>query len=166
SRVRWTVVSPGDTLPSVRLHGQKGPADAVDSLTFFEPYKRAVLIGVPGAFTPGCSNTHLPSYIRAYDEFKRKGVEKVACVTVNDAFVTQAWAHQLGADDKVILLADPRAEFVSKLGLSFDASGALGGVRSKRFAMLLENGKIVKLHVEPDATGLTCSLADNLLKDL
>ncbi|RKP25792.1 Redoxin [Syncephalis pseudoplumigaleata] len=172
----WYTVAPGDTLPSVRLHGRKGPGDAVDALAFFKPYRRAILIGVPGAFTPGCSKaseplrhrTHLPSYIKAYDELKRKGVEKVVCVTVNDAFVAQAWADQLGAGDKVILLADPKAELVKSLGLSFDASGAcpLGGIRSKRFAMVLEHGKVIKLNVEPDATGLTCSLADNVMKDL
>ncbi|KAI9593081.1 Redoxin-domain-containing protein [Syncephalis fuscata] len=165
SRVSWTV-APGDTLPSIRLHGRKGPSDAVDALAFFKPYRRAILIGVPGAFTPGCSKTHLPSYIKAYDELKNKGIEKVACVTVNDAFVTQAWADQLGTGEKVTLLADPQAELVSKLGLSFDASGALGGIRSKRFAMVLEHGKIIKLNIEPDATGLTCSLANNLIDDL
>ncbi|ORY03594.1 Redoxin [Basidiobolus meristosporus CBS 931.73] len=158
-------VAVGDLIPNVKLQ-EDSPSHEVSSRDIFKRHKRAILIGVPGAFTPGCSKTHVPSYLTAYPELKQKGVELVACVSVNDAFVMKAWAESLGTGDKVKLLADPKAEFVKSLDLSFDATGVLGSVRSKRFALLIEDAVVKKIYVEPDNTGITCTLAQTVLKDL
>jgi len=125
-----------------------------------------VIFGLPGAFTPGCSKSHLPGYVENFDKLKGKGVEVVACVSVNDPFVMAAWGEAHKATGKVRMLADTCAEFTKAIGLEFDATPILGNVRCKRFSMLVENGVVTKLHVEPDGRGLTCSLAPEILKDL
>ncbi|KAF9959880.1 Peroxiredoxin-5, mitochondrial [Mortierella alpina] len=147
------------------LH-RSSPADTVKPAELFGSVKKAVLIGVPGAFTPGCSKSHVPGYLKHYDDLKSKGVDLIGCVSVNDAFVMDAWGKDLKVGDKIAMLADPQGTFVKELGLDFDASAALGGHRSKRFALVLENGKITKAFVEPNNTGLSVSLAENLLKEL
>lgn len=156
-------ISTGDTLPTATLH-ESNPGDAVDPKAAFSTGK-VLLFGVPGAFTPGCSQTHLPGYIDNRKALADKGIDTVACISVNDAFVMQAWGKIAGADGKVRMLADPQAEFTKALGLNVDAA-ALGGTRSKRYAMLIEDGKVTKLQVEPDGFGLTCSLADRFIDQL
>lgn len=126
----------------------------------------AKCIGVPGAFTPGCSKTHLPGYVKEAETLKSKGVDLVACVAVNDAFVMTEWGKAHQADDKVTLLADSKGELAKAMDLDFDASGALGNHRFKRFAAILEDGKVKKLFVEPDTTGLNVSLVENVVKSL
>ncbi|KAK9721905.1 hypothetical protein K7432_003029 [Basidiobolus ranarum] len=162
---RLNYVAVGDLLPNVQLQ-EDSPAKEVSSRDVFRRSKRAILIGVPGAFTPGCSKTHVPSYLDAHAELKQKGVELVACVSVNDAFVMKAWAESLGTNGKIKMLADPKGEFVKALDLSFDATGVLGSIRSKRFAILIEDAVVKKIYVEPDNTGITCTLARSVLKDL
>ncbi|KAF9928249.1 Peroxiredoxin-5, mitochondrial [Modicella reniformis] len=154
------------TLSPVAVLHRSSPADTVNPAELFGSAKKAVLIGVPGAFTPGCSKTHVPGYLKHYSELKEKGVDLIGCVSVNDAFVMNAWAKQLEVGDKITMLADPQGKFVKDLGLDFDASAALGSYRSKRFALVLENGKITKVFVEPNNTGLSVSLAENVLKEL
>ena len=156
-------ISVGQSLPSATLH-DKHPGDTVDTGTAFNSGK-VVIFGVPGAFTPGCSKTHLPGYVAKRDELAAKGIDTVACVSVNDAFVMQAWGNSAGAEGKVRMLADPNAEFTKALGLDVDAE-ALGGTRSKRYAMLVEDGKVTQLQVEPDGFGLSCSLADSFIDQL
>ena len=157
-------ISVGDALPSVNLD-EGSPRDKVDTAAAFSTGKH-VIFAVPGAFTPGCSKTHLPGYIADFEQLQAKGVDSVACVAVNDAFVMDAWGKALGATGKIRMLADPRAEFARAVGLEVDASGALGGVRSKRYSMVVEDGKVTLLNVEPDGFGLSCSLAPTLLEQL
>jgi 2-Cys peroxiredoxin 5 len=126
---------------------------------------KVIIFAVPGAFTPGCSNTHLPGYVNDFDAIKAKGVDQIACVAVNDAFVMNAWGEAHGANGKIRMLADPLAEFTKALGLDVDAA-ALGGVRSKRYAMVLEDGKVTQLEVEPGGFGLTCSLSESIIEKL
>ena len=154
----------GDRLPSATLHGAN-PKDQVDSAEALGQGK-VLLFAVPGAFTPGCDKTHLPGYVADYDKFKAKGIDQLACVAVNDAFVMQAWGASQGTEGKIRMLADPAAEFTKALGLDVDASGALGGVRSKRYAMVIDNGVVTHLEVEPDGFGLSCSLAPSILERL
>ncbi|CAG8507019.1 903_t:CDS:2 [Ambispora leptoticha] len=151
----------GDKLPSVTVN-EKNPDHNINIAEFFAPYKKAILFGVPGAFTPGCTKTHVPGYLENYDKIKEKGVEKIAVISVNDAFVMQAWRDHYNSGDKITFLADPRAEFVKAADLHFNAGG-LGGTRSKRFVAIVENGIVTRIDIEPDNSGLACSLAPAIL---
>jgi len=125
------------------------------------PEKKIIIFAVPGAFTPGCSKTHLPGFVRKADELKSKGVAEVYCVSINDPFVMAAWGKDREADGKVRMLADPTGAFTDALELSVDLP-VLGGKRSKRYSMVVEDGVVKELNVEPDNTGLSCSLADHI----
>lgn len=108
--------------------------------------------------------THLPGYVSSAEELKSKqGVDEIVCVSVNDPFVMSAWGKEHGAAGKVRLLADPAGGFTKALDVTIDLP-PLGGVRSKRYSLVVENGKVTELNVEPDGTGLSCSLANNIGK--
>jgi len=126
---------------------------------------RVVLFGVPGAFTPGCSKIHLPGFVRQADELAAKGVDKVACIAVNDAWVMDAWGQEQGVGDKILMLADGNGEFADAMGLSFDASGFGLGKRSQRYAAVIEDGVITKLNVEAGG-GVDVSSCENVLSQL
>lgn len=153
----------GDSIPSATLN-EGTPGEQVDSAEAFGSGK-VLLFAVPGAFTPGCSNTHLPGYLNDFEAIKAKGVDQIVCVSVNDAFVMNAWGEAHGAAGKVRMLADPLAEFTKAVGLDVDAA-ALGGTRSKRYAMVIEDGKVSQLEVEPNGFGLTCSLSESIIDKL
>ena len=107
---------------------------------------KVVLIAVPGAFTPTCSDHHLPGFVLRAEDLAAKGVETVACVSVNDAFVMGAWGQAQGADGKVIMLADGNGEFAAAMGLEMDGSGFGLGTRSQRYAAVIEDGVVTELH--------------------
>lgn len=110
---------------------------------------RHVLFAVPGAFTPTCSEKHLPGYVENAEALKKAGVQSINCIAVNDAFVMKAWGDSLGIGDKVRLLSDGDGAFSEALGLATD-TGAFGGIRSKRYAMIIEDGVVEHLFVEDD----------------
>jgi peroxiredoxin len=138
----------GDKIPSTKL--KMKTSDGIQEIGSDELFggKKVVVFALPGAFTPTCSAKHLPGFIQKADEMRAKGVDKIACVSVNDAFVMDAWGRDQGAGDKVMMLADGNAEFSDALGLSFDASGFGMGKRSQRYAMVVEDGVVKALHVE------------------
>ncbi|MCB9677532.1 MAG: peroxiredoxin [Alphaproteobacteria bacterium] len=152
-------IEPGQPIPSATLH-EGTPANAVDPAAIFAKGKH-ILFAVPGAYTPGCSKTHLPGYVDGYAGLKARGVDSIACVAVNDAFVMSAWGEAQGATGKIRMLADPSAAFTRALGLDVNAA-SLGGTRSKRYAMIIEDGVVKHLQVEPDGFGLSCSLAPSI----
>ena len=123
------------------------------------------MFGVPGAFTPGCSKTHLPGYVADAARIKGKGVAEIVCVSVNDPFVMAAWGEAHGATGKVRMLADTTGAFTKALGLDLDLTAALGGVRCKRFSAIVEDGTVTTLNLESAEapTAMTCSLADKML---
>jgi peroxiredoxin len=125
--------------------------------------KKVVLFALPGAFTPTCSAQHVPGYVKHHEALKGKGVDTVACLSVNDAFVMGAWGKDQGADDKVLMLADGNADFTKKVGLDLDASGFGMGTRSQRYAMVVEDGVVKALHVE-EGPGLDVSSAEKMLE--
>jgi peroxiredoxin len=110
--------------------------------------KRVLLFSVPGAFTPTCNAKHLPGYIARIDELRARGIDTVACMSVNDVFVMGAWSKASNADGKVLLLADGNAEYVRALGLELDATGFGMGIRGKRFALVVKNGVVEQLNIE------------------
>lgn len=126
---------------------------------------KVVLFGLPGAFTPGCSKIHLPGYVQHADELKAKGVDKIVCTAVNDAWVMDAWAKEQGVGDRVIMLADGNADFARAMGLDFDGSGFGLGVRSQRYAAVIQDGVIAELEVEP-GPGVSVSACENILAKL
>ena len=115
---------------------------------------------MPGAFTPACHKQHLPGYVAQYGAIKAKGVDAIACLAVNDAFVLDAWAKATGASGKVQMLADGNAEYTKKLGLDLDLSGFGLGTRSKRFSAIVDDGVVKELNVEEAAGKVTSSGAD------
>uniref|UniRef100_A0A9L0TGT9 Peroxiredoxin-5 n=1 Tax=Equus caballus TaxID=9796 RepID=A0A9L0TGT9_HORSE len=156
----------GDAIPSVVVF-EGDPANKVNLAELFKG-KKGVLFGVPGAFTPGCSKTHLPGFVEQAAALKAKGVEVVACLTVNDVFVTEEWGRAHNTKGKVRLLADPTGAFGKETDLLLDDSlvSLFGNRRLKRFSMVIEDGIVKSLNVEPDGTGLTCSLAPNIISQL
>jgi peroxiredoxin len=136
----------GDTLPQGRFQRLR---ETVQTLTSEELFgnARVLLFAVPGAFTPTCSNRHLPGYVRHMEAFRSMGVT-VACLSVNDAFVMAAWAKSQDVPDDLLMLADGNGEYVQALGLSMDGQAFGMGMRAKRFALYAENGVVTILHSE------------------
>ncbi|XP_053415841.1 peroxiredoxin-5, mitochondrial isoform X2 [Nycticebus coucang] len=156
----------GDAVPSVEVF-EGEPGNKVNLAELFKG-KKGVLFGVPGAFTPGCSKTHLPGFVEQAEALKAKGVQVVACLSVNDVFVAAEWGRAHKTEGKVRLLADPTGAFGKETDLLLDDSlvSLFGNRRLKRFSMVIEDGVVKTLNVEPDGTGLTCSLAPNLMSQL
>ncbi len=142
----------GDTVPNAtfRIMTADGPKPKTTDDVF--KGKKVALFAVPGAFTPTCSNLHMPSFLKNLDAFKAKGVDTVAVTGVNDPFVMKEWAKATGGDGKIDFLADGNAEFTKAIGMDFDGAGAGLGVRSKRYSMFVDNGVVKQLNVE-DAPG-------------
>lgn len=155
----------GDRLPSVTLTEatSEGPKP-VKSDDFFQG-KRVALFAVPGAFTPTCSAKHLPGFKQAAHDIKGKGVDVIACVSVNDAFVMRAWAEDQAVGDDIAMLADGSGEFTKAIGLEMDATGFGMGKRSQRYSMIVEDGVVKALNVEAPGE-FKVSAADHILTQL
>ena len=155
----------GDRVPPATLRhlGPDGGPVEISTEELFKG-KRVAVFGLPGAFTRTCSAKHLPGFIANAAQFRDKGVDTIACVSVNDAFVMAAWGRDQGAGDDVMMLADGSAELTRAMGLDIDLTSRGFGVRSKRYSMLVDDGVVTALHVE-EATGLSVSDADTLLGD-
>ncbi|MEN3930352.1 peroxiredoxin [Microvirga sp. W0021] len=156
----------GDRLPetSFMVTTSDGPAAKTTDDIF--KGKKVVLFAVPGAFTPTCHRNHLPGYVQNIDAFKAKGIETVAVTAVNDVFVMKAWADASGAADKITFLADGSANFAKAIGLTLDASQNGLGIRSQRYAMIVEDGVVKALEVEDVPSKADVSTAENILKHL
>jgi peroxiredoxin len=158
-------IAVGDKIPDVKvqLPGPNGPESAQTRDVLGTG--TVVLFGLPGAFTPTCSDHHLPGFVVRAEDLRAKGVDKIVCVSVNDAFVMKAWgeAHEVG--DDVALIADGSAAFTKELGLDVDLTGGGMGVRSKRYAAILHDGVVTDLAVE-ETLGLELSSADAVLAKL
>ncbi|KIP73931.1 peroxiredoxin [Vibrio alginolyticus] len=140
------MIQQGQALPVATLSELIADGMVNHDVTELFANKKVVLFAVPGAFTPTCSEAHLPGYVVLADELKAKGVDLIACVSVNDAFVMQAWGEAQNASE-ILMLGDGDASFTKALGLEMD-TGGFGGIRSQRYAMIIENGTVTKLNVE------------------
>mgnify|MGYP002624336965 CR=1 FL=1 len=138
----------GDRIPSASFRIKTD--DGIQELSSDDVFggKKVVLFSVPGAFTPTCSAKHLPGFVQKAGELKEKGVDTIACLSVNDAFVMDAWGKDQGVGDKVMMLADGNGDFAKALGLELDATGVGLGIRSQRFAMVVDDGVVKTLNVE------------------
>jgi peroxiredoxin len=157
-------ISVGDKIPAITLQtmGANGPKPITTDEIFFG--KKVVLFAVPGAFTPGCSMTHLPGYVVNADKILAQGVDTIACLSVNDAFVMDAWGKAQNAEH-ILMLADGNGDFTKALDLELDGRGFGMGLRSQRYAMIVDDGTITTLNVEPGA-GVDVSAAENILAAL
>ena len=151
----------GDKIPACTLKtmGEQGPADITTEEIFSG--KKVVLFAVPGAFTPGCSMTHLPGYVVNADKIKAAGVDTIVCMAVNDAFVMGAWGEAQNAEE-LLMLADGNGELTAALDLEMDGSGFGLGTRSQRFAMIVDDGTVAHLNVEP-GPGVDVSSAETIM---
>ena len=157
-------ISVGDKIPEGTLHvmGENGPAPLTTDELFAG--KKVVLFAVPGAFTPGCSMTHLPGYVVNADKILAAGVDTIACLSVNDAFVMDAWGKAQNADH-ILMVADGNGDFTSALGLELDGRGFGLGTRSQRYAMIVDDGTVSLLNVE-QGPGVDVSAAEIIMEAL
>ena len=155
----------GDKVPAAKL--QIKTKDGVQTKTTDELFggKKVVLFALPGAFTPTCSAKHLPGFVNNFQAIKAKGVDAIACLSVNDAFVMDAWGKDQNVEDKVMMLADGNADFTKAVGLTMDGTGYGMGSRSQRYAMVIDKGVITALNVEAPGA-FEVSSAESILKAL
>lgn len=154
----------GEKIPacSLKVMGEKGP-QSVTTAELFDN-RKVVLFAVPGAFTPGCSMTHLPGFVVKADEIRAKGVDAIICMSVNDAFVMDAWGKAQNAE-QLIMLADGNADLTRAMGLELDGTGFGMGIRCKRMALIAENGTVTHMAIEPPG-GIVVSSAEAILEVL
>jgi glutaredoxin/glutathione-dependent peroxiredoxin len=155
----------GDKLPSAEFNVMTADGQQKLSTDVVFAGRKVVLFGVPGAFTPTCSMNHLPSFLTHLDAIKAKGVDTIACTSVNDVHVMNAWGKHSGAEGKIMLLADGNGTFAKACGLLFDLNVAGMGERSKRYSMIVDNGVVKALNVE-DKSGVNVSGAETILEQL
>jgi peroxiredoxin (alkyl hydroperoxide reductase subunit C) len=155
----------GDAIPSMKLimATAEGPKETSTDDIF--KGKKVVLFAVPGAFTPTCSAKHLPGFVQNAEAIKAKGVDTIACIAVNDAFVMGAWGKDQGTDGKVTMLADGAAQFAKALGVELDLNARGMGVRSQRYALVAQDGKVTHLAIEAPG-GFEVSKAESILAAL
>lgn len=166
NRMEQTMIKVGDRLPEATFRVVVDGSMKPRTVSEVFKGKRVVLIGMPGAFTPTCNKNHLPGFVTHAGNIKAKGVDEIVVTAVNDHWVMQHWSKAAGADGHIQFLADNNAEFAKALGLEFDAAGGLGGLRSKRYAMLVDDGVVKVLNVEEQTGKAEVTSADNMMKAL
>ncbi len=156
----------GDNVPNGSLnHMTANGPEQISGDTLFKG-KKVVVFALPGAFTPTCSAKHVPGFVQHADQLKAKGVDTIACLSVNDAFVMGAWGKDQGVGDKVLMLADGSAAFTKAMGMDLDLTAHGMGVRAKRFAMIVDDGKVSFLAEETNPGALEASSAEAVLAAL
>jgi glutaredoxin/glutathione-dependent peroxiredoxin len=155
----------GEKMPSVSLSYMS--SDGVKKITTDELFqgKKVIIFAVPGAFTPACSERHLPGFVDYADQIKAKGVDKIACISVNDPYVMGAWGKDRNVGDKVMMLADSLGEYTKAVGQELDLTAKGLGIRSRRYAMIVEDG-VVKYQALEEGGKLEVSTAENILEKL
>jgi peroxiredoxin len=160
------VVSVGERIPDIELKTMGGEGSPVSVRTGDVLGKgKVVLFAVPGAFTPGCSRVHLPGFVAQADDLKAKGVDTIACIAVNDAWVMDAWGQSQGVGEKILMLADGSGDFARAMDLVMDGTGFGLGLRSRRYAAVIEDGVISQLNVE-ETGGISVSSCESVLAAL
>ena len=156
----------GDTIPDVKLMtlSAEGPKPVQSSEVLGQG--KVVLFAVPGAFTPTCDDHHLPGFVMQADEILAKGVDRIACIAVNDMFVMNSWGNAQGTGDKILMLSDGNGEFAAAAGMDLDLSGIGLGTRSQRYAAILQDGVVEEMFLEPNPGKVDVSGAEKVLKAL
>ena len=152
-----------ENLPSEEIFVLEGGEPIKKSIEEYTKGKKVIIFGLPGAYTSVCSAKHLPGYVKNIDAFKSKGVDYVICMSVNDPFVMSAWGKEHNVGDKIVMAGDPFLTFTKSIGADVDKSARGLGIRSNRYTMLVENGKVTKLQEEEDTGACEISAAENFL---
>ena len=160
-------IKEGEKIPSIDFFyiNERGIPDKIRSTKLFENHK-AIIIGVPGAFTKVCSAKHLPGYVNNYEEAKKKGVTKIICVSVNDPIVMKAWGDNQNVADKIFMAADPYCEFTKSIGAEINRTEKGLGMRSARYTMLIEKNVVKIIKAEEDTAACEISAAENFIKEI
>ena len=152
-----------ENLPSEEIFVLEGGEPIKKSIEEYTKGKKVIIFGLPGAYTSVCSAKHLPGYVKTIDAFKSKGIDHVICMSVNDPFVMSAWGKEHNVGDKIVMAGDPFLTFTKSIGADVDKSARGLGIRSNRYTMLVENGKVTKLQEEEDTGACEISAAENFL---
>ena len=157
-------IKENDLIPSSQVFVMDNGDPVKKNIQEFLKNKKAVIFGLPGAYTSVCSAKHLPGYINMFDQYKEKGIDHIICISVNDPFVMSAWGRDHNVGDKILMVGDPFLDFTKAIGSDVDKSARGLGIRSNRYTMFVDNLKIVKLQEEEDTGSCEISAAENFIK--
>ena len=157
-------VKENDQIPNVDFFVIENGEPVKKNTQVFLKDKKAVIFGLPGAYTSVCSAKHLPGYVNMFDQYKKKGIDYIICISVNDPFVMSAWGKEHNVSDKILMIGDPFLNFTKAIGADVDKSARGLGIRSNRYSMLVDNLKIVRLQEEKDTGSCEVSAAENFIK--
>ena len=157
-------INENDQIPNVDIFVMENGEPVKKNTQVLLKDKKAVIFGLPGAYTSVCSAKHLPGYVNMYNQYKEKGIDYIICISVNDPFVMNAWGKEHNVGDKILMIGDPFLNFTKGIGADVDKSARGLGIRSNRYTMLVDNLKIVKLQEEADTGSCEISAAENFIK--
>ena len=157
-------IKENDQIPNVEVFVMENGEPVKKNTQVLLKDKKAVIFGLPGAYTSVCSAKHLPGYVNMFDQYKAKGINHIICISVNDPFVMNAWGKEHNVGDKILMIGDPFLNFTKAIGADVDKSARGLGIRSNRYTMLVDNLKIAKLQEEKDTGSCEVSAAENFIK--
>ena len=157
-------INENDQIPNVNIFVMENGEPIKKNIQVLLKDKKAVIFGLPGAYTSVCSAKHLPGYVNMFDQYKEKGIDYIICISVNDPFVMNAWGKEHSVGDKILMIGDPFLNFTKAIGADVDKSARGLGIRSNRYTMLVDNLKIAKLQEETDTGSCEVSAAENFIK--
>ena len=157
-------INENDQIPNVDIFVMENGEPIKKNIQVLLKNKKAVIFGLPGAYTSVCSAKHLPGYVNMFDQYKEKGIDYIICISVNDPFVMNAWGKEHNVGNKILMIGDPFLNFTKAIGADVDKSARGLGIRSNRYTMLVDNLKIVKLQEEIDTGSCEVSAAENFIK--
>ena len=157
-------INENDQIPNVDIFVMENGEPVKKNTQVLLKDKKAVIFGLPGAYTSVCSAKHLPGYVNMFDQYKEKGINYIICISVNDPFVMSAWGKEYNAGDKILMIGDPFLNFTKAIGAEIDKSGRGLGVRSNRYTMLVDDMKVIKLQEEKDTGSCEISAAENFFE--
>jgi len=157
-------IKENDQIPNVDVFVMENGEPVKKNTQVLLKDKKAVIFGLPGAYTSVCSAKHLPGYVNMFDQYKEKGINHIICISVNDPFVMNAWGKEHNVGDKILMIGDPFLNFTKAIGADVDKSARGLGIRSNRYTMLVDNLKITKLQEETDTGSCEVSAAENFIK--
>ena len=157
-------INENDQIPNVNIFVMENGEPIKKNIQVLLKNSKAVIFGLPGAYTSVCSAKHLPGYVNMFDQYKEKGIDYIICISVNDPFVMNAWGKEHNVGDKILMVGDPFLNFTQAIGADVDKSARGLGIRSNRYTMLVDNLKVIKLQEEADTGSCEVSAAENFIK--